>query len=674
MTHAAPPKIANEKERLAALRELAILDTPPEREFEDLAALAAQICETPVALLTLVDERRQWFKAHPGITFTETPRAVAFCAHTIAQREIFLVEDACADVRFAGNPLVTGQHIRFYAGVPLVTEDGHAVGTLCVIDHVPRTLRPDQERMLEILGRNAATQLALRRSLAVQRRTEEALQRSHAELEQRVEERTAELLAAKCEAETARREIAEIIDRIGDGLIGLDSEWRITYVNARAAEMGRMRPDQVVGKNLWTELPGGADQPYYREFMRAMEQQIPVDFESFYPPLGRWFSNRIYPSKDGISLFFRDITGHKRAQEELREAEQRLKLAVAASSIGLWDWNIAAGTVYFSPEWKAQLGYRDHEIENRFEEWERLLHPGDRERCQTVVRNYLERPWPDYENEFRLRHRNGTYRWIMARAQVYCDAAGRPVRMLGCHVDVTERRTTEERLRGKREQLRALAAHLQAVREEEATRIARELHDQLGAALTGLNFEVSWIERQLKHPPTGEKLKALRERVHGMLDLVDRTVGTVRAICLELRPAMLDQLGLATTISWLATEFQTRTGICCHVKGPEEVPADPDRATALFRILQEVLTNIARHAKASEVRIEITLLDGDVILAACDNGRGFTPDAAARQNHFGLVGMKERAIAAGGSLEIVSTPDVGTKVTVRVPGNAGGRS
>jgi two-component system sensor histidine kinase UhpB len=432
-----------------------------------------------------------------------------------------------------------------------------------------------------------------------------------------------------------------------------------------------MSPEQVLGKNLWTELPGGADQPYFQEFVRAMEQQIPVDFESYYPPLKRWFANRIYPSKHGVSLFFRDITESKRVQEELHETEQRLTLAIAASGIGLWDWKIADNTVYFSPEWKAQLGYRDHEIENRFEEWERRLHPADKDRCMTVVRNYLERPWPDYENEFRLRHRNGSYRWILARAQVFMDAEGRAVRMLGCHIDVTERRTTEERLRASREQLRALAAHLQAVREQEATRIARELHDQLGAALTGLNFEVSWIERQLKHAPAGEKLKALRERVRGILELIDRTVGTIRAICIELRPAMLDQLGLATTIGWQATEFQTRTGICCHVTGPDDVPADPERATAVFRILQEVLTNVARHAKASEVRIEIKVVDHEVVVTAADNGRGFSPDGTTRMNHFGLVGMKERAIAAGGSLDIVSAPDTGTKVTVRVPASKG---
>jgi PAS domain S-box-containing protein len=671
MMHMAPPTIPNEQDRVEAVRELAILDTPPERDFDELAELAAQICETPIALLTLVDESRQWFKAHTGTPLTESPRAIAFCAHTIAQRGLFIVNDACADAHFAGNPLVTDHGVRFYAGTPLLTAEGHAVGTLCVIDHVPRVLRPEQQRALEILGRNAATQLELRRSLVTQRLRKEALRRSHDELEQRVAERTSELAAATKRAEAAQRAIAEIIDRISDGLIGLDSQWRVTYVNSRAAEIGGMRPEQILGKNLWTELPGGSDQPYYQEFKRAMEQQIPVDFESFYPPLQRWFTNRIYPSKDGISLFFRDITERKRLDEELRETEQRLKLAVVASGIGLWDWNIAANTVYFSPEWKAQLGYRDNEIENRFEEWERRLHPADRERSMTVVRNYLERPWREYENEFRLRHRSGNYRWMLARAQVFCDESGRASRMLGCHIDITERRMTEERLRASQAQLRALAAHLQAVREEESTRIARELHDQLGAALTGLSFEVNWIERQLKIPPSGGKLTAIRQRVRDILGLVDSTVGTVRAICSELRPAMLDQLGLATTIDWQATEFQTRTGIRCHVSAPEQAPADAARATALFRILQEILTNVARHARASEVRIELKVADQYLILSVADNGRGFVPDAASRKNHFGLVGMNERAIAAGGSLKIESAPDTGTRVTVRVPASHG---
>jgi anti-sigma regulatory factor (Ser/Thr protein kinase) len=156
----------DETARLAALRQYRILDTEPERAFDDLALLASYICRTPIALISVVDADRQWFKARKGVAFTETSRAVSFCSHAIEQRGLFIVEDARADERFRNNPLVTdGPYVRFYAGAPLLTRDGHALGTLCVIDRVPRTLSPDQRDALDALRRQVEAQLELRRNL-----------------------------------------------------------------------------------------------------------------------------------------------------------------------------------------------------------------------------------------------------------------------------------------------------------------------------------------------------------------------------------------------------------------------------------------------------------------------------------------------------------------------------
>jgi GAF domain-containing protein len=154
----------DERRRLEVLWQYDILDTIPEQVFDDLTELAASICEAPIALLTLVDEKRQWFKSKVGVSITETCRDISFCSHAILQRELFIVSDATRDARFANNPLVvTEPQIRFYAGAPLITPDGHALGTLCVIDKVPRTLRPGQKRALQILSRHVMTQLELRR-------------------------------------------------------------------------------------------------------------------------------------------------------------------------------------------------------------------------------------------------------------------------------------------------------------------------------------------------------------------------------------------------------------------------------------------------------------------------------------------------------------------------------
>jgi anti-sigma regulatory factor (Ser/Thr protein kinase) len=157
---------ADEIARLAALRAYRILDTEPEGRFDDLAVLASHICGTPIALISVVDADRQWFKSRIGLTFVETSRAVSFCTHSIQQRDIMVVPDAREDERLRDNPHVTGEpHIRFYAGAPLITRDGYALGTLCVIDRVPRQLTDEQMQALNALRRQTEAQLELRRSL-----------------------------------------------------------------------------------------------------------------------------------------------------------------------------------------------------------------------------------------------------------------------------------------------------------------------------------------------------------------------------------------------------------------------------------------------------------------------------------------------------------------------------
>ncbi len=192
------PVPQNEKRRLAVLWQYEVLDTVPEEVFDDLTELAARICEAPIALISLVDESRQWFKSRVGTPVSETSRDVSFCAYAINQTDLFIVPDATKDERFAKNPLVTSDpKIRFYAGAPLITPDGHALGTLCVIDKVPRELNADQKQALRILARHVMSQLELRRR-----------SRELTEARQKEEKLKSDLIQLREELAAARRELS----------------------------------------------------------------------------------------------------------------------------------------------------------------------------------------------------------------------------------------------------------------------------------------------------------------------------------------------------------------------------------------------------------------------------------------------------------------------------------
>jgi two-component system sensor kinase len=234
--------------------------------------------------------------------------------------------------------------------------------------------------------------------------------------------------------------------------------------------------------------------------------------------------------------------------------------------------------------------------------------------------------------------------------------------------DITERKEAEEALSRSEGQLRALAARLLRAREEEAIRIARELHDQLGRCLTTLKMDIGWIEHGLTGGVAGESARALLEKAQRMSQALDETVHTVRRISAELRPGVLDDLGLAAAIEWQARDFQARSGVTCIVRVPEEdLQLSREQATALFRIFQESLTNIARHAQATKVWVHLGEEAGAVVLEVEDDGVGISPAQLAEHRSLGLLGMRERAEAFGGEVEVAGEPGQGTTVVVRMP-------
>jgi signal transduction histidine kinase len=229
-----------------------------------------------------------------------------------------------------------------------------------------------------------------------------------------------------------------------------------------------------------------------------------------------------------------------------------------------------------------------------------------------------------------------------------------------------ERIGAQEALRESETQLRALAARLQSAREEESIRIAREIHDELGQELTALKMGLSWMERKMSHCTEPDRL--LGDKTHEMVKIVSQTLQSVRRITTQLRPRVLDDLGLAAAIEWQTMEFQTRTGIPCESTIDENSLAlVREHATAIFRIYQEILTNITRHANATQVAVSMKKVGNSIIFQVRDNGRGITKKEMTGTQSLGLLGMRERALTFGGCIQFESEKKKGTTVTVHIP-------
>jgi len=253
---------------------------------------------------------------------------------------------------------------------------------------------------------------------------------------------------------------------------------------------------------------------------------------------------------------------------------------------------------------------------------------------------------------------------LNAGADDYLESPYDPVRLITKVERLLERKRAEEKLNLANETLRALTAKLQTVREEESIRIAREIHDVLGGALTALKMDLAALSKSLSE--SGDEQVA--QKVAVMSDFVDETVHKVRSIATELRPSVLDDLGLVAAIEWQAKEFQRRAQIeCCIFSDQEELSLAAEKSTAIFRIFQEILTNVARHARATRIEIRIEVRGNNFRLTVSDNGVGISEDAVLNSKSLGLLGMRERALICGGQVEITGRKGVGTKVTVNLP-------
>ena len=375
-----------------------------------------------------------------------------------------------------------------------------------------------------------------------------------------------------------------------------------------------------------------------------------------------------------IEFLEEQIAERKRVQEALHESKEHFRRLVETVNVIPWEADLATWRfTYVGPQAVRILGYPAEEwLEDGF--WVNHIHPDDRE---YAVKHCLEASSQrqDFEFEYRILAADGRVVWMRDIVTVVPRVGGSS-KLRGFMLDITEPKRIEEQLRSSQDQLRALSGHLRAVQEEERARIAREVHDELGQALTALKIDLAWVGQRL----AGEQ-KELHAKVQTMTHLIDETVQAVRRIATELRPGLLDHLGLVPALEWQVREFQERTGLTCEFKkNPENLVVDAARATTVFRICQEALTNVARHAQATKVDISLRMAGRKLVLKVRDNGRGISEDAVADPRSVGLLGMRERVLSWGGEVQIQGVKGKGTVVTVHLPagdedpGHSGGLS
>jgi PAS domain S-box-containing protein len=346
------------------------------------------------------------------------------------------------------------------------------------------------------------------------------------------------------------------------------------------------------------------------------------------------------------------------------EAEARSRTLFEASHDVIVMMSTAGDILDVNRRGEAVSGHTQHDL-RQMNVYRDLLPEED----HPVVRRILDDLLKGETREFQVRWKTKT------GDIVYLDGASVPHFSLTgeflsmCTLrDVTERVHAEQRITAINEQLRALSARVAAAREEESARIARELHDQLGSSLTSVKWELEILEEQCATAESGVSSN-IRERLATTANLIHSTIETVRRISSELRPAVLDELGLAPAIEWQAQRFEAATGIRCYVDAllPEGLEPDREQATTAFRILQEALTNTRRHSWASRVDIVLKSWDGAFVLTISDNGVGIGREAGSRSPSLGLLSMRERAALVGGKVEISGVPGRGTTVAVHVP-------
>jgi two-component system sensor histidine kinase UhpB len=461
--------------------------------------------------------------------------------------------------------------------------------------------------------------------------------------------------------------LTSMFEMLPDMIFVVDQEERILFANQVAARALGGAPEQLVGKkqgDFFAPALAARHSQAIQQVFRTGEAVVTEDQQDLHRrPV--WIDTRLVPFRDpsgaivAVVGIVRDVTERRLALDALALREAYLRSMLDNLPYLAWFKN-TQGKFQIVNRTFADAAGKAHPADlvglSDFDVWPHGMAAGYVADDNEVMASHEKKL---VEEEVRI---GGENRWVETFKSPVFDASGKVIGTTGLARDITGRRELQEEQRRSREQLRALAAHVESVREQERLRIAREIHDELGQSLTCMGMDLAFLDKQI-----GTDNKEAAARVAALVDLVKDTIRCVRRISSELRPSILDDLGLGAAIEWLAHDFEARTEIACSVQVPEDLSLPFELATPLFRVCQEALTNVTRHAHAGHVGITLSCSNAQISLTVTDDGRGITEEEIRRHGSLGLLGMKERVAILGGTLDVQGRPGQGTTVAIRIP-------